>query len=119
MRCKPSVLIVDRSEDSREVLCTALARRGVSTLEASHGDEALALVRQYQPNVVVVDLEFDATAEEEFCDRFAAQSQESPLVMLSRIHGSMVHSGRAQGTEFLSKPYHYAPLLRRIEELLG
>jgi CheY-like chemotaxis protein len=119
LHCKPSVLIVDRSEDSREVLCTALARRGVSTLEASHGEEALALVQQHQPNVVVVDLEFDATAEEEFCDRFTAQSQELPLVMLSRIHGPMAHSGRARGTEFLRKPYHYAPLLRRIEELLG
>lgn len=102
------------------MLCTALARRGVSTLEASHSDEVFALVQQHRPKVVVVDLEFDRASEDEFCDRFAAQSQQAPLVMLSRVRGPAAgtHSvGR--DAEFFRKPYHYEPLLRKIEELLG
>ena len=120
LRSQPSVLIVDRSEDAREVLCTALARRGVSTLQASGSDEVFALVQQHRPNVVVVDLEFDRASEDEFCDRFAAQSQQAPLVMLSRARGPVADTASAgRDAEFFRKPYHYGPLLRKIEELLG
>ena len=102
------------------MLCTALARRGVSTLEASDSDEVFALVQQHRPTVVVVDLEFDRVSEDAFCDQFAAQSQQAPLVVLSRVRGP--RSGTpsvGHDAEFFGKPYHYGPLLRKIEELLG
>jgi DNA-binding NtrC family response regulator len=116
---KPSVLIVDQSEDSREVLRFALARRGVSTFEATHGNEALELARQYQPKVVVVDLEGDPAAEEALCKQFAVQSRWPPVVMLGRVHCPAVRAGAENNSpQFFRKPYHYGPLLRRIEELL-
>lgn len=117
---KPSVLIVDQSEDSREVLRMALARRGVSTFEATRSNEALELARRYQPKVVLVDLEGDPAAEEAFCRQFALQSRRPPVVMLGRVHCPAARAGAENNSpQFFSKPYHYGPLLRRIEELLG
>ncbi len=56
---KPSVLIVDRSEETREVLQTALNRRGVQTYTAKHASEGVVLGRRHHPNLIILDLETD------------------------------------------------------------
>lgn len=113
---KPSVLIVDRSEDAREVLTTALERRGVSILSASEPDQGLRLAQAHRPDLIVLDLELEGGGVHT-CTPFVAQSQASqtPLVVL----GSVRRRGPSpQVGEFVSKPYHYGPLIRKIEQLL-
>ena len=60
---QPSVLIVDRSEETREVLQTVLERRGVRTLAAGRTAAGLDLARRHQPDLIVLDLELDDVAE--------------------------------------------------------
>jgi len=113
-----SVLIVDRSEDTREVLRTVLERRGVRTLAASRPGRGLDLARRHQPNLIVLDLEIDDSDPQALCAAFAAQSraQRGSLVVL----GSVARRGEQLGAEeIISKPYDYGPLIRKIEELLG
>jgi len=112
------VLIVDRSEETREVLRTALERRGLRILAASRAGRGLELARRHQPDLIVLDLELEGFGPEGVCARFARESQEShaALVMLGSVRRT---SDAATGGEFVSKPYHYGPLIRRIEEILG
>jgi len=112
------VLVVDGSEETREVLRTALERRGLRILAASRAGRGLELARRHRPDLIVLDLELEGFRPEEICARFRRQSQEThaALVMLGSVRR---HSGAASGGEFVSKPYHYGPLIRRIEEILG
>jgi len=129
---QPSVLIVDRSEETREVLQTALERRGVRTLATGGSANGLRLARQHQPDLIVLDLEIDNPA----ADQFSAPSlgpAETPapqttltspqntsyqprLVLLGNLRG---WRERLPDGEFVAKPYHYGPLIRKIEELLA
>jgi DNA-binding response OmpR family regulator len=110
-----SVLIVDESAESREVLRTVLEHRGVRILEASQPREGLELARQHQPDLIVLDLELDSSPPE-FPSELAAQATHpTPLVLLGSARRKA--AGRHVG-EFVAKPYHYAPLVRRIEQLL-
>ena len=59
MNDQRSVLIVDRSEETREVLQTVLERRGVRTLAAGRTETGLDLARQHHPDLIVLDLEID------------------------------------------------------------
>jgi len=112
-----SVLIVDQSEDTREVLTTALARRGLKTFSASRPRRGLQLARQHRPDLIVLDLEIAGSEGEEVSAPFAEESaaNHSALVMLGSVR-------RRQPSppvgEFVPKPYHYGSLIRRIEELL-
>ena len=71
------VLIVDESAECREVLRTALERRGVSTCEASEARQGLTLMRQQCPEVVVLDLDSRSADDDgvrlEYSDRSRAQ----------------------------------------------
>ncbi len=118
-----SVLIVDQSDDTREVLQTALRRRGLRILAASQAGAGLELARRHHPDLIVLDLDLDESATECLSARFAEQSRsdQTPLVMLGSIrrdHLRRCPADLPEG-EFVPKPYHYGPLIRRIEELLG
>jgi CheY-like chemotaxis protein len=114
---KRSVLIVDRSEETREVLKAALERRGVCTLSAGGARRGLELARQHHPDLIVLDLEVAPERPEEVCAPFAdaAEEDNAAIVLLGSCRRNPC--GRVSG-EFVSKPYHYGPLIRRIEELL-
>jgi DNA-binding response OmpR family regulator len=112
----PSVLIVDSSEETREVLETALAQRGVRTLSASRPAAGLALAEEHRPDVIVLDLEADSPSRA-LAERFAEQTQgrAASLVFL----GSASRQLDCPSGEFVRKPYHYGPLISKIEALLA
>ena len=116
MDSRQSVLIVDSCSETREVLQTALERRGVRILSAQRAQRGLELARQHHPDLIVLDLEVDNSADEELSAPFAEQSRSdsAPLVLL----GVARRGKQPSGGEFVAKPYHYGPLIRRIEELL-
>lgn len=118
MNSQPRVLIVDRSDDTREVLRTALERRGMQTLATAKARVGLDLARRHQPDLIVLDLELDQADPTEVPAGYVQQSHggQTPLVLLGTVRRN--GRGPAEG-EFIAKPYHYGPLIRRIEELLG
>ena len=113
-----SVLIVDSSKENREVLETVLERRGLRTLVAGHIRQGVELARRHRPDLIVLDLETDGSTPEEASAPFFEPSHnpQTPLVMLGTVRR---HGEPLPGGEFVAKPYHYGPLIRRIEELLG
>ncbi len=117
MDSRPSVLIVDASDETQVVLQTALERRGVRTMAASEAKQGLALAQQHHPDLIVLDLEIDPQGRDEVAGSFAEQSRidHTSLVLLGRVRRQCPP---LRG-EYVAKPYHYAPLIRRIEEILS
>ena len=112
---QPSVLIVDSSAENREVLRTALGRRGLTVFEAEAADQGLELAREHHPDVIVLDLEEkrhgQAAAGQQFADE--ADASGSRLIVLGKIRRGPVFTGG----HVISKPYHFAPLIHTIEQL--
>jgi DNA-binding NtrC family response regulator len=118
MNGQRSVLIVDRSEETREVLQTVLERRGVRILTADRTATAVALAGQHHPDLIVLDMETcdPAPAAWAHLDETPAPPYEPQLILLGSVRGW--RNSPREG-EFMAKPYHYGPLVRRIEELLS
>ena len=118
-----SVLIVDRSGDTRNVLRTILESRGMNILEAKQGSEGLELLREQHPRVVVLDLEVEEGDSAELQGAFEDESRrnETSLVVLGRVKGANRSDDGGNPHEprhIIEKPYHYGPLIRTIEQLL-
>jgi CheY-like chemotaxis protein len=148
MKGQPSVLIVDRLQETREVLQTALERHGVRALTTGQTTKGVELARQHHPDLIVLDMELEDMQECSFDDlTFSADqaatdakdsSPQSEGVLLQAtkstepqentpsyqprfiLLGNLrdVRRSMSEG-EFIRKPYHYGPLIRRIEELLA
>lgn len=114
---KRSVLIVDGSSENREVLATALERRGCNILAASRPDRGVELAQRHHPDVIVLDVEEDVGSPEELCAPFT-RSTEAAVPRLVVLGSLRTGSLSPDTGEIVAKPYHYAPLIRKIEELL-
>jgi CheY-like chemotaxis protein len=126
------VLIVDRSDESREVLKTALERRGWQIFEASRAADGLALARQHRPALIVLDM--DAAGAKAAHGELAADAeiQEIPLVLLGTVRrpsrlraanspaATVTTARRVVGSlgQIVAKPYHYGSLILKIEQML-
>lgn len=115
MDLESRVLIVDRSDEARQVLRTALERRGVRIYEASCAEAGLELARQHRPDLIVLDLEAQPADQAALPEQFAdsAGPQEPALIVLGAIRRRDVPADR-----FIAKPYHYQPLISKIEQIL-
>ena len=111
------VLIVDRSAENREVLRTILKRRGCEIFEADRDVDGLKLAKQCHPQVLVLDLDTVDPADVSVCADFDSQAREenASVVLLGQVHGT---ESQLPVSDVVAKPYHYGPLIRKIEELL-
>ena len=86
-------------------------------LAASQPRRGLALAREHHPDLIVLDLECqNSTAAHGDATVAESLTREAPLLMLGTARRRPAHLPAGQ---FVSKPYHYAPLIRKIEELLA
>jgi CheY-like chemotaxis protein len=112
------VLIVDESAESREILSALLARHGASTIEAHCPNEAAELADRLRPNLILFDADSDhtnsAAATRSLKD--AANRIGTPIVILGTVQNARK---LPPSDQFFAKPYHYGPLIRKIEDLLA
>ncbi|MHB8969995.1 MAG: hypothetical protein ACYC3X_09990 [Pirellulaceae bacterium] len=110
------VLIVDQSADSRNVFRTVLERRGVQILEAPDARRGLEMVRLQRPEVVILDLEAEAADDASVRAAFESEMADhrAELVVLGNLRRSDVTADN----RLVRKPYHYGPLIRKIEQLI-
>ena len=111
----PSVLIIDSSDDSREVLRTVLSRRGLRTIEADQAERGLELARIHRPDVIVLDIDDEQAGSECFSDQFAEEASHDRSQLIVVGHG--IRERTSAGRRIVSKPYHVASLVHTIEQL--
>lgn len=115
-----SVLLVESSNEERDVLRTVLETRGLRIWEARGAEEGLEIARQQHPDVIVLDLEAEWADRNEWHDQFAApqDGHQASLVILGKArHLGTPHSPAQAAGPIIAKPYHYAPLIHTIEQL--
>lgn len=115
MHPSPSVLIVDRSEENREVLTTVLQRKGIRTFSTARAAYGAEIAQSLRPDLIVLDVEIGCQAPEKLCSQFADCREETPIVLLGSVRAAAI----PPSGEIIAKPYHYGPLVRRIEEILA
>ncbi|HTN13181.1 MAG TPA: response regulator, partial [Sphingomonadaceae bacterium] len=79
-----TVLLVDDDPHIRQVLVFALGKAGMETIEATDGEEALAMVAEHAPDLVVLDINMPRMDGLEVCRRLRAEGQVPILFLSSR-----------------------------------
>lgn len=110
-------MIADPSEDSREVLGTLLARHDVRTVEAGNIAEAVELLDQHAPDLLVIDTDNFMNLDSSEIELLQSKTsvRDTPIVVLGTNRPRFI---LREGTEFVRKPYHYGVLLLKIKGTL-
>ncbi|MCF5545813.1 EAL domain-containing response regulator [Pseudomonas salomonii] len=117
-----TLLIVDDEPQVRKLLETLLQHEGYQTLTASSGEEALQLVAQQPPDLILLDIMMPGMDGYEVASQLKgnATTANIPIIMLTALSESEARvSGLETGAEeFLSKPVEHIELWLRVRNLL-
>jgi light-regulated signal transduction histidine kinase (bacteriophytochrome) len=115
-------LIVDDSDQSREILCRLLERQGHTCVTVSSGEEALDLLEDHQFDMVLLDLMMPGMNGLETLRVIKSEPKFEGLavVMLSAFDevGEIGLSLEAGAEDYLLKPFNHIVLNARLHAIL-
>ena len=117
------VLIADDEPNIVAALEYLLQRNGYEVRVARSGDEALKLIEQLQPDLVLLDVMMPQRSGYDVCQRVREREdwRNIKIVMLSaRGRDVEVNKGMSLGADlYITKPFSTRELVARINDLLG
>lgn len=114
------ILVVDDEEDLRLLLTESLRREGFQAAAASSGREALALVEQEPPDLIVLDLVMPEMDGIETLRRLRERGVRAKVVVLT-AYGTAQQTREAMAlgvSEFIGKPFDLDRLIRIVAEMV-
>ncbi|MBT3375037.1 MAG: response regulator, partial [Lentisphaerae bacterium] len=112
------VLVVDDEPDNRELLRTLLEMKGHTVFDAGNGAEALDMVKDALPDVILLDVMMPEMDGYEVCRRLKGDPETAPvpIIMVTALAG---RSDRLEGidagaNDFLTKPVGAQDVILRV-----
>jgi two-component system phosphate regulon response regulator PhoB len=119
---QPRVLVVEDEPAQREVLAYNLEAEGFHVARAEDGEEALLLVDEAAPDVIVLDWMMPNLSGIEVCRRLKIRSETRsiPVIMLSARSEEVdrVRGLETGADDYVIKPYSLVELMARVRSQL-
>jgi two-component system, OmpR family, phosphate regulon response regulator PhoB len=119
---QPTVLIVEDESAQREVLTYNLEAEGFRVASAENGEEALLLVDEVSPDIIVLDWMLPNVSGIEVCRQLKARSdtRNVPIIMLSARSEEVdrVRGLETGADDYVIKPYSVVELMARVRTQL-
>ena len=120
---KALIMVVDDSVTVRKVTTRLLGRHGYDTLVARDGVEAMALLQDQRPDLILLDIEMPRMDGFEVATAVRNDPVLSgiPIIMITSRTGTK-HRQRAMEigvNDYMGKPFQEGPLLEAIEGLVS
>lgn len=119
---QPRVLVVEDEPAQREVLAYNLEAEGFGVSRAENGEEALILVEEDMPDIIVLDWMMPNLSGIEVCRRLKmkAETRGIPVIMLSARSEEVdrVRGLETGADDYVIKPYSVLELMARVRSQL-
>lgn len=118
-----TVMVVDDSITVRKVTTRLLERHNIQVLAAKDGVDAVALLQEHIPDVMLLDIEMPRMDGYELATliRNEPRLKHIPIIMITSRTGEK-HRERAMQigvNNYMGKPYQESELLKNIDSLVG
>jgi len=114
---------VDDSITVRQVTQRLLNRNGIEVFTAKDGVEALAMLKEKRPDLMLLDIEMPRMDGFELAATIRKDDdlKDLPIIMITSRTGKKHsdHAAQIGVNRYLGKPYHESELLENINSLLG
>lgn len=116
------ILITEDNPQGAELLEAFLGESAHETRVASNGEEALRVVTEWKPDIVLLDIMMPRLSGFEVCRKIRANpaTRDIGVIMVTALdqHADIDRAVDVGTDDFLTKPIHKAELLLRVRALL-
>ncbi len=121
-KARQQILVADDEADLREFLTRALSKHGYEVLKASSGREAMSLIRQARPALVLLDILMPGMDGVDICKAMRADVElaDIPVIFASALDPGRLHvvADESGATDYLSKPMTLGDLFNMVGRYL-
>ena len=115
---QPKILVVEDEPSQREVLAYNLKAEGFLVISADNGEDALFLVEEEEPDLILLDWMMPNLSGIEVCRRLKSRDKTRaiPIIMVSARSEEMdkVRGLEIGADDYLVKPYSVIELIARL-----
>ena len=119
---KNRILIVDDNQANCELLEAYLDGIACETAIAEDGQQALEMVPEFQPDLILLDVMMPKLSGFEVCQKLKSDPTTSRIMilMVTALNelGDIERAVDAGTNDFLSKPVNRVELIKRVENML-
>lgn len=123
MKRRPTILIADDIDITRQVITNLLEPMGYAIIEAGNGEEALDLALRERPDIILLDLAMPRMGGLEVCKIIKSnpETRAIPIVVITGLTDEETHlkALEAGADGFLTKPFKIHFLKTRLKALLS
>lgn len=112
------VLVVDDEPSIRDAISEILQLDGYSVVTASNGAEALRIVDQGPPSLVLLDMRMPVLNGWDFARVLKERQVTLPIVVITAATDARAWAEEINAVDFLAKPFDLVDLLSTVERIL-
>ncbi|WP_345949287.1 response regulator [Mucilaginibacter sp. PAMB04274] len=118
---KQKILVLDDDADILAIISYILTDKGFDVATLSGGEEIGKVIRQFNPDLVLMDVMLGSMDGRMICKDLKHQPETSslPVILISASH-DLAQSLREDGApnDFIAKPFDIDKLVKTVEEQL-
>ncbi len=117
------ILIVEDTEDNRQILRDLFANQDYELVEATDGSAGVAMARSHKPDLILMDIQLPVIDGYEATRRIKADPETMNIPIIAVTSYALAgdeEKTRAAGCDaYVAKPFSPRQLLAKVRELLG
>ena len=110
MKSAGGILVVDDDPDLREFLRLMLTSMGFEVSSAANGQEALDIMEDRDPDLILLDMKMPVMNGWELCRSLEGRGARPPIVVLTAAPDPAARAAEVHAEGWLGKPFEYAAL---------
>lgn len=122
VQLRPKILVVDDNETNVELICMHLKPFDYDIQKAYDGDEALQMIQNNTPDLILLDLMMPRISGYEVCQKVKNNPETAliPIIIITALRelDDKIKAMELGADDFLIKPFNKIELITRIKSLL-
>jgi two-component system, cell cycle response regulator DivK len=120
---KKRILVIEDTEDNRQILRDLLSSAGYEIIEAADGESGVAMAAKHRPDLILMDIQLPIIDGYEATRRIKADAatRHIPIVAVTSyaLVGDEAKTREAGCDGYVAKPFSPRHLLEKVREFLG
>ena len=119
MNDRQRIMVVDDDQEMLKLLNRTLELEGFDTIVVADGDEALAILEEIEPDLVILDIMMPGLDGFQTLDLIRERSNVPVIMLTARCEVNLLQKALALGADdYVSKPFSTRSLIARVEAKL-
>ncbi len=120
---KKRILVIEDTEDNRQILRDLLSSAGYEIIEAVDGESGVSMAAEQRPDLILMDIQLPVIDGYEATRRIKAEptTRHIPIVAVTSyaLVGDEAKAREAGCDGYVAKPFSPRHLLEKVREFLG